>query len=156
MLSLTPRRVMNTCLRQKSLHAALALLAGIVAMAGCISFDSKDMQWAMGQTVLLPANTIVKIAGASEVYRQCSGRWPVSLEELRLSNCSDADKREQISNYLADIQWDAITNAVFKTSSEGKLTISLSFAPKTASTNGTSITWGGGQVTAENIQYLDH
>jgi hypothetical protein len=125
--------IMSARLHKTGLYATLLLLTGMAVIAGCVSFDSKDMQWAVGQTVGLPAKTGLKIGNASLVYRQCSGRWPASLEELRSTNCADADKRQEISNYLADIPWEAITNVALGTTSDGKLTMLLGFAPQDGS-----------------------
>jgi hypothetical protein len=136
---------MNVCSHQRGLRSVLLLVMGMLVIAGCISFDSKDMQWATGQTVGLPVATGQKIADASWVYRQCSGRWPASLEELRSTNCADADKRQEISNYLADIPWEAITNVALGTTPDGNLTMLLGFAPRTVQTNGTGMGWGGGE-----------
>jgi hypothetical protein len=138
---------MNICFRQRGLRTVLLLLTGMAVISGCISFDSKDMQWVMGETVGLPFASSVRLGGASSAYYQCCGKWPTSVDELRSSNCADAAKQDVISNFLAGVEWNALTNVTFKTTPEGNLTISLSVIGRTVSTNGTSLAWSGGDVT---------
>jgi hypothetical protein len=117
-------------------------------LVGCISLNSPDMQWAMSQTIGLPATTSVQLSAATSAYYRCHQKWPASLDELRSLDCADAGKRQQISNFLSGIQWEAMTNVMFKPMPDGKLAISMTFIGRTATTNGTSVGWNGADVTA--------
>jgi hypothetical protein len=140
---------MMSQMNRKNVHLTLFLLTGMPVFVGCISLDSPDMRWAMSQTVLLPATTSIQLSSAASAYYRCHQKWPVSVHELRSLDCADVEKRQQISNSLSGIQWEAMTNVAFKTVPDGKLEISMTFlgGSRTATTNGTSVTWNGTGVT---------
>jgi hypothetical protein len=130
-----------------SSRAIVSLLAGMWVFAGCVSFP--DMGALLDRTIMLPVTTSGQFANAACDYYECSGRWPTSVEDLRSLECKDAGKMREVSNILAGIAWESLTNqVVFKTTPDGKLTISMTFIGGTATTNGQSLSWNGGEVTA--------
>ena len=131
-----------------SFCATFLLLAGLSIFVGCISYDFPDLKRLINQQTSQATDTVTKFGNAASDYYQCCGKWPTSLDELRSTNCSDARKRQEISDLLAGIQWNAISNVVFTPANGGDLTISVGIKGGTLSTNGTSFTWNdGGSVS---------
>ncbi len=135
--------------RQIGFYSAVLLLAAAV-IAGCVTHSKpSDTDWEFdrpegGQQ---QNSTARQIGGASTAYYQCCGKWPVSMLDLRSMNCTNAARRQQISNYLAAVQWNTLTKVAFKTEPDGRLLISVDFVSRTISTNGATITFGGINVT---------
>jgi hypothetical protein len=131
-----------------SFCATLLLLAGVMVFVGCVSFDLPDLQRLINQYASQASETVRKFGSAASDYYQCCGKWPASLDELQSTNCLDAQKRQEISDLLAGIQWNAISNVLFTPTNDGYLAISVGIKGGTISTNGTSVTWNdGGSVT---------
>ena len=126
---------------------ALLLIAAMIA--GCVTHTKPpgDSDWAMGRPEDPRQSVSGSIGNAAATYYECCGKWPASMPQLRSLNCNDAAKRAQISNYLAQVPWNAVSNVVFKTVPDGRLAVSLTFASRTISTNGNSITFGGEKIT---------
>ena len=119
-------------------------------IAGCVTQSKpSDTDWEFdrpegGQQ---QNSTATQIGGAATAYYQCCGKWPASMPDLRSLNCTNVTRRQQISNYLAAVHWDALTNVAFKTEPDGRLFLSVDFVSRTFSTNGNSVTYGGVNIT---------
>ena len=125
------------------------LLLTAAMIAGCVTHTKPpgDPDWVMAQPEDARQSASGPIGDAATVFYQCCGKWPATMPQLRSLKCDDAAKRAQISNYLAQVPWNAVANVAFKTAPDGRLAISLAFASRTISTNGNSITFGGEKIT---------
>jgi hypothetical protein len=122
-------------------------VAGLAALIGCVSIHSLGPL--VDQTLGLPAKTADQLSQAASDYFECCGKWPASMNELQSPPCDDGEKRRKIADDLAAIPADALANqVVFRTLPDGQLTISMSFPGRTVTTNGSSVTWSGGDFTA--------
>jgi hypothetical protein len=139
---------MKSDLNKRHLQILLVPLAVATLMTGCISFDFPKLGGDIGTLIDERLEPCSKLADASQVYYRCCGKWPSTVDDLRSTNCADVEKRWKISNILANIQWNTFSNAVFKTESDGDLTISMDLNPGTLSTtNGTSMSFSAGSIS---------
>jgi hypothetical protein len=139
--------MMKFHLRETGWYFAPLLLAAAAVIAGCVTHSKpSDSEWVFAQPEDARQSASGPIGNAATVYYQCCGKWPASVIELRSLKCKDAAKRQQISNYLAAVHWNALTKVAFKTTPDGRLAVYLGFASRTISTNGDSVTFGGENI----------